>query len=101
MIIFLGLIFLIALVMLQIFLSTRDNKLLGLVLPCINLTGSVLTMILTCSSSNFNIKDIISYVIIFLIYNIPTEVLLMITYLSGKKVNLNSEIEKMHIQDLG
>lgn len=100
MIILLGLILIIGIIMIQISLSSKENKFLGLILPIINFIGSILIMALTCFSNSLSIGDFISYILILFLYNIPTLILLIIYYFSRKKVKLNSEIDKMNIQDL-
>lgn len=84
----------------QIYLSTNKNKNLGLILPALGGIGSVLTMLLTCTSTGFGLGDMFSYIITFVLFNIPTLVLLGIYFIAQKGIKLNSEIDRMNILDL-
>lgn len=91
--------FLIGIGLLQIFLSKRENKWLGVVLPGANILSSIVGVLF--------LREIISrpYIIIgsiilFLASNIPTIVLMTIYLSCRKKIKKNKEIDKMNIQDL-
>lgn len=84
----------------QIYLSTNKNKNLGFILPALSGVGSVLTMLLTCTSTGFGLGNILSYLMLFVLFNIPTLVLLGIYFIAQKRVKLNSEIDRMNILDL-
>lgn len=84
----------------QIYLSTNKNKNLGLIFPALSGIGSVLTMLLTFTSTDFSFGDILSYIMAFAFFNIPTLVLLGIYFIAQKGVKLNSEIDRMNILDL-
>lgn len=113
---------------LQIFLSRRKNKWLGLVLPLLCLlvsllavfsiavyTGGELTMQEIATDGTIVHEEIIEQqkqpiamtgnsiiqmIIVFLLYNIPTVILLIIYFACREQVKKNSQLEKMNIQDL-
>lgn len=84
---------------LQVFLSKRENKLLGLILPAITFVFSILNVL-----SNINRVDIqngiISMIPIIIISNILTLVLLIIYFTCRRKMSINSQMNKMNIKDL-
>jgi len=111
---------------LQIFLSKKQNKWLGLILPFICLilsinpvlgitsfstftvteqsvseNGEVISNVINSTTNKGDIPSIIITVIsVFLLYNIPTVVLLAIYYACRENLKRNKELEKMNIQDL-
>lgn len=113
-------------VFLQIFLSKKQNKWLGLILPLIcvgvsllailgnmtfsTLTGEVVVQELspdgTVLSETVGVEnitgslDVGAVVVIFVTFNIPTAILLVIYRACREKVNRNTEVQKMNIQDL-
>jgi uncharacterized membrane protein YesL len=115
-------------VLLQIYLSKKQNKWLGLILPgiciIISLFGVLSTPIYVNRSpsiqsigengeivneaiiiaSNENkmsaTSAILTIVVLFLTYNIPTIILLSIYAVCRGKIKKNLELEKMSIQDL-
>jgi TRAP-type C4-dicarboxylate transport system permease small subunit len=133
-IIFLGiaviLVVVIGLIILQIFLSKKKNKWIGLILPMICFIFSIVvvagigsyttlnsTVTVKESDESGNIvnsqtvtKDLtkdmsvgksIAYgAMIFIIYNIPTIVLIGIYYASREKQRIESAVDKMKIKDL-
>jgi len=116
------------LVVLQIFLSRRQSKLLGLILPAISLiisivivlgmvgfsahktitaneiiseNGEIIEQIETAKDNADDITTIILPAIyLFLLSNIPTIILIGIYFACRKKLKRAREIEKMNIQDL-
>lgn len=123
------LVILVGIILLQIKLSKAENKWLGIILPSITLCFSILTVLdLTTFTTSYMtgtqtitenggiIKEIItstyeepiasfssrvfSAIYVFVVYNIPTAILLVIYagYRVKKKKNL--ELEKKNIQDL-
>lgn len=91
----------VAILVLHIFLSKRDNKLLGLIVPIINILFSlnaVLAVAVYNEITNNNV--IIQCIVVFIIYNIYTLILLGIYWSCRKKLNKSKEIDKMNIQDL-
>lgn len=113
---------------LQIFLSKKNSKCLGLIIPLICFMFSILTVLsLSMYSNNSGITTVtetINGVVIreeitalesekpsmlsmfatvipvFLISNIPTLIFLAIYFACREKLKLRSQLEKMNIQDL-
>jgi cytochrome bd-type quinol oxidase subunit 1 len=126
---FILLLFIAGVILLQIYLSKKQNKWLGLILPGICLIISILAVLgmatftsyttqtiqtvgengkvvneIINSARNKNTVDLASIVfssiVVFLLYNIPTAILLAIYAGCREKKRKNSELEKMNIQDL-
>lgn len=115
-------------IFLQIFLSKKENKWLGLILPIITLTFSLIAVLGVSTYStqtatvqqisqdeegtlieetvieepnNLNIGEtILQVIIIFVLYNIPTMILLAIYFACREKIKRHSMLDKMNIQDL-
>ncbi len=86
---------------LQIFLSKRENKWLGLILPIISLIFSIFTILSMMVYANQSIAETIyQFVMAFLLSNIPTIILLAIYFACREKFKKNRELDKMNIQDL-
>ncbi|MBU9721291.1 MULTISPECIES: hypothetical protein [Bacillaceae] len=81
-------------VLLQIFLSKKENKSFGLILPMISVFFSII-VVLNLLSPTFA-----EVLVTFLLANIPTAVLMAIYYAFRSKWKKNKQIEKMNIQDL-
>lgn len=121
--------FYIGIVLLQVFLSKRENKRLGLILPAICIVFSIILVLggtpsytsgeLTMQELDANGTVITEEIIeehqqpivstgstVFqmflslLILNIPTAVLLAIYFGCREKIRRNKQIDKMNIQDL-
>ena len=86
---------------LQIYLSKRESKYLGLILPIISLIISLANVIgiATYQSMGESIR-ILDLFASFLISNIPTIVLLFIYFGIREKINTKKQIDKMNIKDL-
>ena len=100
-IIFLAII--IGIVFLQIFLSKKQNKWLGRILPIITFSFSILITLIYLLSfmAGTPIWQIfITLLLVFGLYNIPTIVLYIIYKACREKINRNTEVQKMNIQDL-
>jgi hypothetical protein len=94
-------IFLPGIIILQIFLSKRENKWLGLILPMISFLFSIMsvfTVIVFFGKSSD--QNIMQFIMLFLVYNIPTIILLVIYFACREKFKKKKEIDKMNIQDL-
>ncbi|MBS4176967.1 hypothetical protein [Lederbergia citrea] len=104
-------------IFLQIFLSKKENKWPGLVLPAITLFFSILAVLgltfympATLTEQSFKIilnavqipkvATLLAAIYIVILYNIPTAILLGIYYTCRDKLKRNREIEKMSVQDL-
>lgn len=121
------LLFLIVIILLQVYLSKNQNKWLGLVIPgicliisllavlgmasyfsltketvkTINDNGEVVNKVINATANNRNLSSLIlSSIMVFLMYNIPTAIFLTIYFGCRKKIKKNLELEKMNIQDL-
>ena len=90
--------FLIGLVVLQVFLSKRESKWPGLILPLLSFLYS-LVMALSAVAYNGTIPwgPILASLILG---NIPTVILLAIYFACREKFRKRSELDKMHINDL-
>lgn len=98
-ILFLGI--LVGIAILQIFLSSRDNKKLGFVLPGINFVVSILVaLIYLLNATLLDVSIFIGIMIVFIAYNVPTIILVAIYYACRSKYNKKHDINKMNIQDL-
>lgn len=88
-------------VFLQIFLSKKKSKLLGLILPTITLLCSLLMVFSIALFEAITGGEIfILLASTFLFSNIPTIVLLGIYFGCREKMKVSSQINKMNIQDL-
>lgn len=98
-IIFVGI--LVGIFFLQIFLSTKENKKLGLILPGINFVISILiSLIYLLNALTLDVSIFIGISIVFIAYNVPTVILIAIYYTYRNKYKKKYEIDKMNIQDL-
>ena len=90
--------FLIGLVVLQVFLSKRESKWPGLILPLLTFLYSLL---MACSAVAYNGEIPWGAILASLILgNIPTVILLAIYFACREKFRKRSELDKMHINDL-
>ena len=90
-------------IFLQIFLSRKSNKWLGLILPVINFVISIILMIPNIKNTfyiEFIPRAFFTNMIAWVFVNIPTVVLLAIYFHYRRKIQKVTEIEKMKIQDL-
>lgn len=86
----------IAMTFLQIFLSKRKDKFMGLVLPILIFIRSLYT-VYSLWTLNLTGGEIFLY---FLFVNIPTVIFIGIYIISRNRIKINEDIEKMNIQDL-
>ena len=93
------LVLLVGTILLQIFLSKRESKWPGLVLPAITFLYSVL-MVLNVTAMESAGAAIAAVLSVLIAGNIPTLILLAIYFSCRSKVRRKSEVEKMHISDL-
>jgi len=92
---------LIGIVLLQIFLSKRESRWLGLILPAINVFLSLIIVFGRTFYGNESLGQmVIAILSIFLMFNISTLILLAIYFACREKLRNIKEIEKMSIQDL-
>lgn len=99
-IIFLALV--IGFIWLQVFLSKKDNKWLGLILPIITfLFGLLYPLInMVAPSDGVTVGFVMQMLLVWLLGNIPTIVLLLIYFSCRQKKHRNKQLDKMNIQDL-
>lgn len=105
----------IGIVALQIFLSKKESKWLGLILPAISILFSIMAVLGLVSYTTIagqsgkvilnavqipKVSILLTGLYIFVLYNIPTAILLGIYYACREKIKKNREIEKMSVQDL-
>ena len=93
------LVFIVGGTLLQIFLSKRESKWPGLVLPTITFLWSLL-MVLNVTAMETIRAVIASVLSVLLAGNIPTLILLAIYFSCRGKRRKKSEVEKMQINDL-
>jgi hypothetical protein len=93
------LVLLLGTILLQIFLSKRESKWPGLVLPVITFLCSVL-MVLNVTVMESVRAAIAAAISALIAGNIPTLILLAIYFSCRGKARRKSEVEKMHISDL-
>lgn len=83
-------------ILLQIFLSKRKNKWLGLILPLLCLLFSIIPVLNVPMTGS----AVFQVIIVLLLYNIPTAILLIVYFACRESIKKNSQLEKMNIQDL-
>lgn len=120
------LIFLAGTVCLQIFLSKKKNKWLGLIIPLICFIFSIIAVLsfpIYMNTRNTSVTEIIdgvevtreinvsqsekssmfsilTFAYVFFISNIPTVIFVAIYFACREKLKLHAELDKMNIQDL-
>ncbi len=98
--------FSVGIVFLQIFLSKREGKLPGLVLPVIAFLFSLIYPLnmaaFTSMSSSEGVAAgfVFQMLLVWLLANIPTIILLAIFFACREKRRRNKQIDKMNVQDL-
>jgi len=93
------LLFLAGIVLLQIFLSRRERRWPGLVLPAITFLYSVL-MVLNIAAVGNAQGVMVTMTAILITGNIPTLILLAIYFACRSGRKKKSEVDRMHIEDL-
>ena len=86
-------------ILLQIFLSKRESKWPGLVLPAISFLWSLLYLFNMMDTGSM-VQNILTALLTVLLSNIPTLVLLAIYWAVREKRRKRSELDKMNIDDL-
>lgn len=86
-------------ILLQIFLSKRESKWPGLVLPAISFLWSLLYLFNMMDTGSV-VQNILTALLTVLLSNIPTLVLLAIYWAVREKRRKRSELDKMNIDDL-
>lgn len=94
-------ILLVGIIALQIYLSKRKNKWLGLILPGVCLLVSLLAVVNLTVSPLTSVGQIVMLVFgTFLLFNISTLILLAIYFAFRRRERKQKELEKMRLQDL-
>ena len=92
---------LVGVIFLQIYLSKRESKWPGLVLPIISfLFGLLYPLNMIAPSDGVTAGFIFQMILVWLLGNIPTIILLAIYFGCRGKQRRNKQLEKMNIQDL-
>lgn len=95
----LGLVVTAGLIWLQIFLSRRPNRWLGLILPALSFLLSWLP-IFGLMDTGDTWQNVLMITVTLLLSNISTVVLLIIYALVREKLKKKAQLDKMNIQDL-
>lgn len=89
-------------ILLQIFLSKRESKWPGLVLPIIAfLFGLLYPLNMIAPSEGVTVGFVFQMILVWLLGNIPTIIFLAIYFGCRGKQRRNKQLDKMNIQDLG
>lgn len=95
------LLFIAGVIMLQIFLSKRESKWPGLVLPIIAFLFSLLYPLnMVAPSEGVTAGFVVQMILIWLLGNIPTIIFLAVFFGCRGKQRRNKQLDKMNIQDL-
>jgi 1,4-dihydroxy-2-naphthoate octaprenyltransferase len=86
-------------IVLQVFLSKKDSKWLGLILPAVCFLLSFLYPMAMISTGN-TWQDIGLFAVALLLGNIPTVILLVLYAALRESRRKKAQLEKMNIQDL-
>ena len=98
---FITLLLLTGVVALQIFLSCRESKWPGLVLPIIVfLFGLLYPLNMMAPSEGVTVGFIFQMILVWLLGNIPTIILLAVYFGCRGKQRRKKQMDKMNIQDL-
>jgi len=93
--------FLVGFVLLQIFLSKKENNWLGLILPIISFIFSIMTVLGFAIFQNTSTSEIIvQEIFMFVLWNIPTICLIAIYFACRESYSQKKAIDKMNIEDL-
>ena len=96
-----SLILLIGAVVLQIFLSRRESPWPGLVLPGVSFLLSLIPLLNVAALPGAGAGEILTaLLLVFLLYNIPTLVLLAIYWAARERYRTRDQVDKMKIDDL-
>lgn len=88
-------------ILLQIYLSRRESKWPGLVLPVITfLVGLLYPLSMAVPPEGVTVSFLIQMMVVWLLGNIPTIILLAIYFDCRGKQRRRKQLEKMNIQDL-
>lgn len=85
---------------LQVFLSKRQSKFLGLILPILSVLNSFIIVLNIAGDAMTKTQILITLVSAFLIGNIPTIILMAIYFGIREKMKIKAELDKTRIKDL-
>ncbi len=86
---------------LQIFLSRKNNKWFGLILPVIGFAYSLIIVFGLVAYNGMTVWDVLWLIVSTLfISNIPTLIFMVIYFACREKIKLRKELDKMNVQDL-
>ncbi len=85
---------------LQVFLSKRESKFLGLILPILSVLNSLIIVLNIAGDAMTKTQILIALVSAFLIGNIPTIILMAIYFGIREKMKIKAELDKTRIKDL-
>ena len=86
---------------LQIFLSSREGKWPGLVLPILSFLFSLLYPLnMMAPTEGISAGFVVQLLLVWLMANIPTVVLLVIYFACREKQRKKKQMDRMNIQDL-
>ena len=97
--ILLVLVFGVGTILLQIFLSRRQSRWPGLILPALTLLYS-LVMVLNVATTGDLASALLAMGVTFLLGNLPTLILLVIYAACREQYRRKKQMERMNIQDL-
>ena len=82
-----------AIILLQIFLSSRENKWFGLIMPVISFLFALVVVLLNTivPATGVGVDYILNLVVAFAVYNIPT-VVFMVIYIVCRKRKCKKEV---------
>ena len=86
-------------IFLQIFLSRRESRWPGLVLPLLSFLLSLLNVLNIADTGSVS-ENVLLVLVTVLIGNIPTLVLLAIYWAAREKRRIRAQMDKMNIDDL-
>lgn len=86
-------------ILLQLFLSRRENKWLGLILPLLTFLSALLN-VLGIADTGSTAQNVLLVLTTVLVGNIPTLVLLAIYWAAREKYRVKSQMDRMNIDDL-
>lgn len=98
---FCGLVALAVAVALEIYLSKRENKWLGLILPMLSFLWSWIYPLQMFAPSGITVSLILQLIVVLLLANVPTIVLMAVYFICRGKFRRKKQLAKMNIQDLG
>lgn len=96
------LILLACVIALQIFLSKRESRWPGLVLPILCfLYGLLYPLNMVAPSDGISAGFVVQMIAVWLLGNVPTIALLVIYFICREKFRRSKQVDKINIQDLG